>query len=416
MMERLRPWPVYLLAIAAPVSIAAVSVFKTLTVLAALGWLLGALVRGGRSPAAGPVVGLAPRAVLLMLAALGLSTLWSVASGPEALDAVAKYGKLLLIPCILVLVRTPGEARRAVLLGLSSQTVILLLSVVLGLGLLPGWPFAAPEDGAAAVTSSYLDQSIMTACFAALCWQLRNLATRQATRRAGGVLAALALANVLLQHDGRSGYLAALASVALAGWWAFPRRWRLAALLIPVALGMVALAASPRTLDRVRLAIQELRQPAAQDLNGNSIGLRLHFWGGSVRAIAERPLLGAGAGAWATVYRGFNGGRDMQFKGTGGNPHQEYLLWGIHLGLPGLLLYIGLLLALVRDAVQLRSQPVQRALLSTVAVLALASLFNSALYDGFLGDYFCVALGLLLALGWRTQPSTAPLPTRDTPA
>lgn len=416
MMERLRPWPVYLLALAAPVSIAAVSTFKTLTVLAALGWLVAGWLRGPSVRPGGQVDGLAPRVVLLMLAALGLSTLWSVASLQESLGALSKYGKLLLIPCVLVLLRSADEARRAVALGLASQTVILLLSVALGLGLMPGWPFTEPGDGAAAVTSSYLDQSIMTACFMALCWHLRELRTTPGWRIIGAVLAVLALANVLLQHDGRSGYLAVLAMVALAAWWAFPRRWRVVALLVPVALGLLALAASPRTLDRVRLAVQELRQPAAHDLASNSIGLRLHFWGGAVHEIAKRPVLGAGAGAWATLYRDFNDGRDTQFSGTGGNPHQEFLLWGIHLGLPGLLLYAGLLLGLARDAGRLRSEPVRRAVLSITLILALSSLFNSALYDGFLGDYFCVVLGLLLALGWRTQPSTAAPTTRDTPA
>jgi O-antigen ligase len=34
-----------------------------------------------------------------------------------------------------------------------------------------------------------------------------------------------------------------------------------------------------------------------------------------------------------------------------------------------------------------------------VVALAIACMFNSSLYDGLIGDYFCIVLGLLLGLG-----------------
>jgi hypothetical protein len=46
--------------------------------------------------------------------------------------------------------------------------------------------------------------------------------------------------------------------------------------------------------------------------------------------------------------------------------------------------------------------------------MAVACLFNSALYDDLMGDYFCVVLGLLMALGAhehaiaKLQPPNAP--------
>ena len=47
--------------------------------------------------------------------------------------------------------------------------------------------------------------------------------------------------------------------------------------------------------------------------------------------------------------------------------------------------------------------PVMRATLSLLAAAAVACLFNSTLYDALVGDYFCVALGLLMALGIQTN-------------
>jgi len=49
--------------------------------------------------------------------------------------------------------------------------------------------------------------------------------------------------------------------------------------------------------------------------------------------------------------------------------------------------------------------PHARALQSTLVALAVACLFNSTLYDGLIGDFFCVLIGLLLALG-LSKPAT----------
>jgi hypothetical protein len=45
---------------------------------------------------------------------------------------------------------------------------------------------------------------------------------------------------------------------------------------------------------------------------------------------------------------------------------------------------------------------------TVILMLATTGMFNSVLYDGEIGDYFCLMLGLLLALGRsQTQPATA---------
>ena len=46
---------------------------------------------------------------------------------------------------------------------------------------------------------------------------------------------------------------------------------------------------------------------------------------------------------------------------------------------------------------------------SALLALAVACLFNSTLYDGLIGDFFCVLIGLLLALG-LSKPAGPPLP------
>ena len=89
-------------------------------------------------------------------------------------------------------------------------------------------------------------------------------------------------------------------------------------------------------------------------------------------------------------------------SGESSNPHQEYLLWGVELGVGGIALLLALLVSLMRDALRF-PPPVSRSLISVTVALAVAALFNSILYDGLIGDYFCVILGLLMALGVQSK-------------
>ncbi len=126
--------------------------------------------------------------------------------------------------------------------------------------------------------------------------------------------------------------------------------------------------------------------------------------------IAQRPLAGAGVGSWSTEYdrleREVN--PDHENINPGSNPHQEYLLWGVQLGVPGLLLIAAFMLSVLRDTLKMET-PYARAAQSALLALAVACLFNSTLYDGLIGDFFCVLIGLLLALG-LSKPAGPPLP------
>ena len=127
---------------------------------------------------------------------------------------------------------------------------------------------------------------------------------------------------------------------------------------------------------------------------------RLDFWKGSVEAIAEKPLTGSGVGSWATEYNriqklNFPTHKDL---GIGGNPHQEFLLWGVQLGVGGVLLLMAFLGAVMKDLLKM-DEPVARAGQSVLAALVVSCLFNSSLYDANIGSFFCLTLGVLLAYG-----------------
>ena len=72
-----------------------------------------------------------PRLVLLILAVFAGSLWWTTAPQDQALEAVGKYGKLLVIPALLLLLRSRQEASLVLAIFLGFQVFSLLSSWLL---------------------------------------------------------------------------------------------------------------------------------------------------------------------------------------------------------------------------------------------------------------------------------------------
>ena len=101
--EKLRPWPVYLTAAMLPFSLAATNLSKALLFLFAAATLGLGLLQRERPPGFSNLR--TPAVVGLMLAALTLSLAYTSVPLAEAMHDLNKYGKLLLIPLVILLVR-----------------------------------------------------------------------------------------------------------------------------------------------------------------------------------------------------------------------------------------------------------------------------------------------------------------------
>jgi O-antigen ligase len=219
------------------------------------------------------------------------------------------------------------------------------------------------------------------------------------------ILSGLALACVFFVFQGRTGHLIAVALITLAIVWELPSRFRIAALAVPFVLVFGLTLSSGKVNQRL---LQLGRDVSAFERSGNtstSSGDRLNLWNRSLDSISEHPWYGSGVGSWNSE---FNRQEAVHaptlFVKVGGNPHQEYLLWGVELGVPGIALLLAIMLAVYRDSLRLQ-QPERRALQSVLLSLILACLFNCSLHDALIGDFFCVALALMLTLGVHATAS-----------
>jgi O-antigen ligase len=397
---------VYLTAAMLPFSLAATNIAKLLMVLFALAALGQAALR---HEVLQPFRRLrTPLVIGAMLVLLALSLAWTSAPLREALHDLNKYGKLLIIPLVLVLLRQQREALLALGVYVVAESFVVLTSWLLSAGLVLPWvvkPLSTRVIVAVAY-SSYLDQSIMTAGLAALAWHLRKDFPGRYGPKIALAIVALCAVNVLVLLPGRSAQVALLVAMVLALIWAVPRRLRPVALLVPVLLIATVMALAPHFRERTTAVVTESIAFSNGDRSPTSSGIRLALWHRALQAIQERPLAGHGVGSWNTVYPRLEGKALSPVFAQLHNPHQEYLLWGVHLGLAGIALFLAFLAALVRDARTFQPD-IRHATLSLVAIFAVVCLFNSTLFDALIGDYFCFLLAALLALGVLSPPKEA---------
>ncbi|SFC37761.1 O-antigen ligase [Polaromonas sp. OV174] len=392
-------------------SMAIVSITKLLLLMCGLATLL--LTRrapGEKNLLAGTFT---PIAVLLALSAFALSLLWTVAPQADALGSLAKYGKLIVIVLMMQLIRDRREAMYALGAFILAQLFLMTSSWMLFVQLPVPWATSNMALTKYAVFSSYLDQGIMSAVLAAVCWHLRELAPGRFGKPLALLVATASLCNVFFVLSGRSGHVVAIALLSMAIMWELPKRYRPVVILLPFLLTLALFFSSTKVRDRLSQVQSEVQSYSSTVQPDTSSGIRLNLWSRAVQAISQHPLVGSGVGSWSTEYNRLQREQNPAHQDIAGNgnPHQEYLMWGVQLGLPGLVMICALMLAILRDTLKME-QPYARAAQSVLLALAVACLFNTSLYDALIGDFFCILIGLLLALGLRTAPDHA-LATRQ---
>lgn len=351
--------------------------------------------------------------ILLALACLAAGALWSTGSADEALQALVKHGKLILIPAVLILLRSRREALIALACFAGAQ-VFLLASTWLHFAGVPIAWITSKEVGTCATCSyaifaTYLDQSIMTAVLAAVVWHGRSYLPGRYRTLLAPAVALLALGCVFLIFQARTAYLIAIALVALTIVWELPRRLQPAAALILLTLVAALVATSGQVRQRLLEVDTSLQSSNQSSALSTSTGTRIHLWLGSLHLIESSPLHGTGTGSWKKEFNQLGRAGSDQAAARGAadkvypNPHQEFLLWGVELGIPGIALLCAVLFALYRDSLQLE-MPARRAMQSVLAALTLACLFNCILYDALIGDFFCITLALVAALRAKPTP------------
>ncbi len=335
--------------------------------------------------------------VLLAISYMALSILWAHSDNTNAVHAWTRHARLLTIPVVYLLISGYGEARSVLRIFIFGQIFVVLSAWLLVWGVKVPWATSRQATDTYAVFGSYLEQSISQAVLIALLWHQRKIVFGNK-----GQWLAIAMAVITLVHTmgflmGRSGHVVALTLIMVAVIYELPVRLKWASLLVPFVVLALAWTGSQTFRDRTKLVRNEISAFLSNSDTTSSSGQRLMFWRISLIAVQQSPVWGTGAGSWNKEYRLLEAGQASPDTLTVDNPHQLFLLWAVEGGIIGLFLLCAVFVELyIRSRTLARDDG--RTLQAVIIALLVSGMLNSQIFGIGMGDFFCIAFGICLAL------------------
>ncbi|TAN68406.1 MAG: O-antigen ligase domain-containing protein [Methylobacter sp.] len=314
---------------------------------------------------------------------LGLS--YGNAAGSDAVSMASKYRELLFIPILISLLTAERNRYWAWRTFIAASVITLLVSYLMDLGILN-----LNEQGGACFKSR-ITHGIFIAFFAFFC--AHKIYDDKRYAKLYLALFVLCLYNLFFVIEGRTGQLIVVALILLFAMQRMAIKECLFAALITAVLLILFLNFSDKA-SRITEGVantQAFLQPVPEQTE-SSMGQRYTFWKYSLKLMAEKPLLGHGTGSFAKEYQRIAIGEPFITK----NPHNEFLMIGVQLGLLGLLVYLGFLASQLYCA---RKLPFQQKWLAQGLLLSLviASLFNTPFFDHTEGHWYAAMIALCFA-------------------
>lgn len=346
---------------------------------------------------------------LLLFAALALSLAYTAAQTSEAVDFLMKYRKLLFIPLLLLVFADSGRTKWAAVAtwGLFAA---LVLSMALTYTNYFGWTAVGPWHGSDPITKpwvfkDHISGGLMMAFLVCQSWSLARAARNRGVQILLALVSLLAMINVLFVLQGRTGQVVAIAYVAIflvmqaiqfrkhdsASRWIAG----LGAVTIVLCVSMFMYAKDSRLAGTA----QEITQFETQN-KVTSMGLRYEYYRRSIELIAQRPIFGYGVGSVRTEFERLDKPGVEGKVVLIGNPHNEFLLMGVQLGLVGVALFTALLVTLARECARLAA-PERGVAAGYLFAFALGCCANSLLLNFTEGNLLVFLVGILVAAAPR---------------
>lgn len=334
-------------------------------------------------------------AALLLFAFYVVGATYSIAGRADRWASLEDALIFLMIPLFMHYFRKAEYRRYALWAFGGTSAVILVLSTLLWCDCLPHLSFikGTPED--AVIFTLHITHGVVMAFaaffFAVIAHRPSSLFARTGLR----CLSILAFLNVFFMVSGRTGYL--VAAVLIIFYLFHVARWKgvTAAAVIIAVIGIAAYHVPDSALHvRMTAAIENItRWSPHEEYEGtdNTTGRRLSYYYTSLQIVKDHPLWGVGTGGFKKAYAAAT-----HYNATD-NPHNEYLMTAVQLGLVGLGVFLSLFFVEWRCAAFLpddRHRMLARGFLLTILS---ASMVSSTLIDHTEGHLFAWFTALLYA-------------------
>lgn len=312
----------------------------------------------------------------------------------EALYYLGKYLDVFFIPILICLFKEEKDRRRAIAGFMLAMALTLTLSYIIKTGIFSQNFLLQGTPDNPHVFKLHITQSIFMAFFAYLLAMKARYAESPRLRLAFALGAALAAYNVLFMVQGRTGYLVlAVLLVYFCFDW-LGRKGLAVALAVGLVMGVAGYYGAGTMQKRVKLVATEIAawQPGQGSLT--SSGLRMDYYTNSLTIIRDHPLFGTGTGGFEKAY-------DEKIRNTdmvpSNNPHNQYLLITVQLGVLGLGLLLYLFFTQWRMAGLLPTVLEQKLARGVLLTIISGNLANSLLLDHAEGLFFAWISGVLFA-------------------
>jgi O-antigen ligase len=321
--------------------------------------------------------------LLFLCFIFGLS--YSSATYSDAISMLSKYRELIFIPVLTAFLSAERYRSWAWKAFVIASVLILLISYLMDFGILD---LNGQGDPA---FKSRITHSIFISFFAFFCAHKAYHGKGHA--KLYWVLFILSAYNLFFIVEGRTGQLIAVSLALLFGVQRFTKKVLLLSVFVMAILLALFLTFSDKaTRINEGLASTQAYLQAHPEMTEFSMGARFTFWRYSLKLIAEKPLLGHGTGSFAKEYERIADNEQLMTK----NPHNEFLMIGVQLGLLGLSIYLGFLASQYYLSRKLpdKEKWLAQGLLLTLIV---TSLFNTPIMDHAEGHWFVAMIALCFA-------------------
>jgi O-antigen ligase len=171
-------------------------------------------------------------------------------------------------------------------------------------------------------------------------------------------------------------------------------RWIAATVSVVICLGIGALLLTSKH-SRLAETTTEISQFEGGNVNTSS-GVRLEFYHRSLELILHRPVAGYGVGSVRTEFELIVKNSAESAAPMASNPHNEFLLMGVQIGLVGVALFVWLLYAVYRDGKRV-DRLERTAVFGYLFAFVLGCFANSLLLNFTEGYLFIFLTGILVA-------------------
>jgi len=314
---------------------------------------------------------------------VGLS--YGSATEKDAFSMVSKYRELFFIPVLISFFTTERYRNWAWNGFIVASAIILLISYLMDFGVL-----ALNANGDACLKSR-ITHSLFIAFFAFFC--AHRIYDDKRHAKLYLTLLVLCIYNLFFVVEGRTGQLIVVALVLLFARQRLTIKGGVITVLVTAVLLALFINFSDKA-ERISEGVantQAYLQPVPEQTD-SSMGQRYTFWNYSLKLMAEKPLLGHGTGSFAKEYQRIAHGERIMTH----NPHNEFLMIGVQLGLLGLLSYLGFLGSQYYCAKTLPA-PEKWLASGVLTSLLITSLFNTPFLDHTEGHWFATMIALCFA-------------------